>query len=116
MAMAMADLEPTFEPNNPVTQLMADQKTGKIKGEVLDEKVLSAIIEMKTRLERIPDFLRALEKVQAETDAVFGVGVVSKCLSYGSIPRAVWVKKAGYSLSTNGKTNLGLGQPLFGRD
>ena len=116
VAMAMADLEPTFEPNNPVTQLMADQKTGKIKQEVLDEKVLSAIIEMKTLLEHIPEFLRALEQVQAETDAVFSVGVASKCLADGSIPHTDWVRRAGYSLSPNGKTNLGLGRPLYGRD
>jgi len=24
-----------------------------------------------------------------------------------------WVKEAGYTLSPNGKTNLGLGRPLF---
>jgi len=113
VAMAMAPLQPTFEPNNPVTQLMEDPKTGKIKEEVLDEKVLSAIIEMKTRLEKIPDFLRALEKAQHETDAVFSVGVASRCLPDGSVPHKEWVTKAGYRLSPNGKTNLGLGRPPF---
>jgi hypothetical protein len=95
---------------------MEDPKTGKIKEEVLDEKVLSAIIEIKTELERIPDFLRALEVVQEETDAVFSVGVASKCLSDGSIPHEKWVREAGYTLSPNGKTNLGLGRPLFEGD
>ena len=112
--MALAPLQPTFEANNPVTQLMANPSTGKIKEEVLDEKVLSAIIEMKTQLEKIPDFLRTLEDVQKETDAVFSVGVASKCLSDGSIPHEEWVSTAGYTLSPNGKTNLGLGRPLFG--
>jgi ferredoxin len=113
VAMAMARLQPIFEPNNPVTQLMEDPKTGKIVKEVLDEKVLSAIIEIKTPLERIPDYLRALEAVQGETDAVFCVGIASKCLSDGSIPHEAWVREAGYTLSPNGKTNLGLGRPLF---
>lgn len=112
-AMAMAHLRPIFEPNNPVTELMADARTGKIKEEVLNEKVLSAIIEIKIDLERIPDFLRALEGVQGETDAVFSVGVGSKCLSDGSAPHEEWVRKAGYALAPNGKTNLGLGRPLF---
>ena len=116
VAMAMAPLRPTFEPNNPVTELMADPKTGEIKKEVLDEKVLSAIIEIKTELRRIPDFLRALEAVQAETDAVFSLGVASKCLSDGSIPHEKWATEAGYTLSPNGKTNLGLGRPLFEGD
>jgi ferredoxin len=116
VAMALASLQPAFEPNNPVTQLMEDPATGKIKEDVLDEKVLSAIIEMKTDLERIPDFLRTLEAVQEETDAVFSVGIASKCLSDGSIPHEEWVKGAGYKLSPNGKTNLGLGRPLFKGD
>jgi ferredoxin len=113
IAMALAPLEPQFEPFNPVTQLMVDTKTGKMKDEVLDEKVLSAIIEVKTRLEKIPDYLKTLEAVKGEVDTVFSVGVASKCLPDGTIPHEKWVKEAGYSLSPNGKTNLGLGRPLF---
>jgi ferredoxin len=116
VAMALAPLEPVFEPYNPVTQLMEDPKTGKMKEEVLDEKVLSAIIEVKTKLEKIPDYLRTLEAVQEETDAVFSVGVASRCLPDGSVQHEKWVKKAGYTLSPNGKTNLGLGRPLFKGD
>jgi ferredoxin len=113
VAMALAQIHPAFEAQNPVTQLMEDSRTGKIKEEVLNEKVLSAIIEMKTKLERIPEFLQALEKIQKEIDTVMSVGVSSRCLLDGTIPHAEWVKKAGYNLSPNGKTNLGLGRPLF---
>jgi hypothetical protein len=116
VAMAMARLRVAFEPMNPVTQLMEDPKTGKIKEEVFNEKVLSAIIEMKTELERIPEFLKELEKVQKEVDTVISVGVASRCLPNGTIPHEEWVKKAGYAVSPNGKTNLGLGRPLFRED
>jgi hypothetical protein len=116
VAMALAKLKPHFEKENPVTQLMVDPETGKIKDEVLNEKVLSAIIEIKTTLERIPEFLQTLEKVQKEVDTVMSVGIASKCLSDGSIPHEEWVKKAGYALSPNGKTNIGLGRPLFQED
>jgi ferredoxin len=116
VATAMARLQVVFEPMNPVTQLMKDTKTGKIKEEVLNEKVLSAIIEMKTELERIPEFLRELEKVQKEVDTVISVGVASRCLPTGTIPHQEWVRKAGYPASPNGKTNLGLGRPLFRED
>jgi len=113
VAMALAQLKPHFEKENPVTQLMTDPSTGKMKDEILNEKVLSAIIEIKTKLDRIPDFLQALEKVQKEIDTVISVGVASRCLSDGSIPHEEWVRKAGYRLSANGKTNIGLGRPLF---
>ena len=113
VSMAMARLGAAFEPNNPVTHLMADTATGKIKKDVLNEKVLSAIIEMKIEMARIPDFLQALAQVQGETDAVFSVGLGSRCLPDGTIPHEAWVRDAGFTLSPNGKTNLGLGRPLF---
>jgi len=113
VAMALARLKPHFELKNPVTQLMANTDTGKMKEEILNEKVLSAIIELKTKQEKIPEFLQALEKVQNEVDTVISVGVASRCLADGTIPHEEWVRKAGYKLSLNGKTNLGLGRPLF---
>jgi ferredoxin len=116
VAIALAHLGPDYEPFNPVTQLMEDTKTGKIKDEVLEEKVLSAIIEAKTKLERIPEYLSTLQSVQNEIDTVFSVGVASRCLPDGSVPHQRWVEDAGYTLSPNGKTNLGLGRPLYKGD
>lgn len=116
VAMALAPLRPSFEAQNPVTQLMADQETGKMKGDILDEKVLSAIIEMKIPLERIPEILQILVKVQKEIDTVISIGLSSRCLPDGAIPHVEWVRKAGFTLSPNGKTNLGFGRPLFRED
>jgi ferredoxin len=113
VTMALARLSPRFEAKNPVTQLMVDTATGKIKDEVLNEKVLSAIIESKITLAQIPDFLRVLEKVQKEVDTVIAVGVASRCLPDGTIPHEEWVRSSGYTPSRSGKTNLGLGRPLF---
>lgn len=114
--MAVAPLEPIFERDNPVTHLIVDSKTGRMKAEVLDEKVLSAIIEFKTTMEKIPLFLSALDTVQHRIDTVMSVGVASRCLPDGTIPHEEWVRKAGYALSPGGKTNLGLGRPLFRED
>jgi ferredoxin len=116
IAMALARLKPHFEEQNPVTQLMVNRETGKMKDEVLNEKVLSAIIEMKTKLERIPEFLHALDEIQKQVDTVISIGVASRCLPDGSAPHEEWVRKAGYKLSPNGKTNIGLGRPLFTED
>jgi ferredoxin len=113
VAVALAKLKPHFESKNPVTQLMVSPETGKLRDDILNEKVLSAIIEMKIKLERIPEFLHALEQIQGEVDTVISVGMASKCLPDGTIPHEEWVRKAGYTLSPNGKTNIGLGRPLF---
>src|SRR4030042_4112536 len=107
VSMTLAKLRPHFERKNPITQLMVDIETGKMKEEILNEKVMSAIIEIKINLERIPEFIQALEKVQHEVDTVMSIGVDSKCLPEGSIPHQEWVRRAGYTLSPNGKTNIG---------
>ncbi len=113
VAMALAKLKPHFEKENPVTQLMTDPETGKMKDDILNEKVLSAIIEIKIRIERISEFLQTLEEIQKEVDTVISVGVASRCFSDGSIPHEKWVRRTGYRLSANGKTNIGLGRPLY---
>jgi hypothetical protein len=60
---------------------------------------------MKTRPRRTPDFLHALDKVQAETDAVFSVGVTSRCFADGSIPHKERVRVTDtYSLGTGNCT------------
>ncbi len=113
VGMALAQAQVQFEPENPVTQLMTDTKTGRIREDVLDEKVLSAIIELKTRMENIGQVLKVLEEVQHQVDTVISVGIASKCAADGSVVHESLVRQAGYKLSPNGKTNLGLGRPLF---
>jgi len=61
-------------------------------------------------------FLNILQTVQKEIDTVFSVAVASRCLPDGSVPYQKWVTEAGYTLTPNGKTNLGLGRPLHGGD
>ena len=46
VAMAVAKVGVHFEPHNPVTKLMIDETTGKMKDDVLNEKVLSAIVDL----------------------------------------------------------------------
>src|SRR5512147_91986 len=47
-----------LEENNPVFLLVADPKTGRLKPEVLNEKVLSAILEFKIRQEQLEEVVR----------------------------------------------------------
>jgi ferredoxin len=113
VAIALARLRPVFEKENPVTQLIEDPETGKMKTEVLNEKVLSAIIEIKIDEERIPEFIEALRRVEGEIDTTMMVGIASRCLPDGTVPHEKWLAEIGLESSPNGKTNLGLGRPLF---
>ncbi len=54
MTEAMAAMGLSFEDRNPVTHMMTDRRTGKIRDDILDEKILSAIVELKAKLEDVP--------------------------------------------------------------
>ena len=114
VARAMAELGARFEPKNPVTQMMPDPSTGALNPEVLNEKVMSAIIEMKIPAARLPEFLGRLRQVAAGLTSVCSVAVAGRCGVGGSIPyEEIVVEEAGFPLSLTSKTNLGLGRPRF---
>jgi hypothetical protein len=113
IAQAVARLNVEFEKNNPVTSMMSDSKSGKFKDELLNEKVLSAIIEFGVKLEQLPELFRILEKVAGEIETVFSLDVATRVGPDGTIPTAPYIQDAGLWIAANGKTNVGLGRPLF---
>ncbi len=112
VATACAKLGVRFEPANPVTFLMEDRRTGKLRPEVLNEKVLSAIVEFDLELQKVPEVLKALKEVAKEIDTVFSLDLVCRAEPDGSLPTVDAAKSAGFEVSLNGKTNVGLGRPL----
>ncbi|MCK4962511.1 MAG: 4Fe-4S binding protein [Anaerolineales bacterium] len=113
IAQAVARLNVEFEKINPVTSMMSDPKTGKFKNELLNEKVLSAIIEFGVKLEQLPELFRILEKVASEIETVFSLDVATIIGPNGTVPTASYIQEAGLWIAANGKTNVGLGRPLY---
>ena len=109
-ALALPGIE--FEEGNPVYALFADPAKGKLKEEVLDEKVLSAIVEISTTPDQVPGILRILRQVAEQVDTVFSVGMASLLEPDGSCPAEAIVREAGFDICPNGKNNIGLGRPL----
>jgi NAD-dependent dihydropyrimidine dehydrogenase PreA subunit len=112
VSMALAKVGIEFELQNPVSALMLDRETGKINEEVLDEKVLSAIVEFKVKNDRLESALKAIKELSTKVDTVFSVDLISRIYPDGSIPTVPIAKRVGFSPSPNTKTNLGLGRPL----
>jgi len=112
VAMAMAEAGARFEPRNPVTHLMTDTAAGLLREDVLNEKVMSAIIECRAEAVRAPRILATLRRVAADIETVLSAGVAARCGPDGSVPYAEVVRASGFTLSPNAKTNLGLGRPL----
>lgn len=112
VSMALAGVGVEFEPNNPVSALMVDKKTGKINEEVLNETVLSAIIECKVEIARLKEVLETLKGVAPKIETVFSLDLISRVSADGTIPTVAIAREAGFSPRPNTKTNVGLGRPL----
>ena len=109
MTMALAPLPITFEKKNPVFSLMSDPATGTIREDILNEKVLSAIVELKTRLEHVPQVLQVVEEVSPDLETIVSIGVATRCDGQGDNALEPLLKREGYEFY-RGKTNLGLGR------
>ncbi len=112
VAKAMAAVGTVFEENNPVTKLMVDRKKGRMNPEVLNEKVLSAIVEFLLPAEKLPQVLEAVDRVSREIDTVFSGDIISRIGTDGSVRYVRKVLEGSRFLSINGKSNVGLGRPL----
>jgi NAD-dependent dihydropyrimidine dehydrogenase PreA subunit len=113
IAMAVAQLNVQFETINPTTSLMSDPATGKFRDDVLNERVLSAILEFSVDLQQLPKLFEILHQVSGQIESVFTVDLATKVAPDGSIPTVPFTDAAGLWVAPNGKTNVGLGKPRF---
>ena len=112
IAMAVAKLGVAFEPVNPITKLMTDTLTGSFRDDVKKERILSCILEFKTKESQMLPVIEALKEVAKSLNTVFCVGCISRCRPDGTIPIKPILDDAGIYNRPNGKINLGLGRPL----
>ncbi|MFZ7101574.1 MAG: DUF362 domain-containing protein [Peptococcaceae bacterium] len=103
----------SWEPENPVSALMEDPAQGIFKQEVLNEKVLSAILEFKVKTAQIKDILDTLKKLENTVNTVFVVSVISKLGTNLEDPNLDELNRLGYTIRPNLKVNLGMGRPVF---
>jgi hypothetical protein len=110
MCSALAKAGVSFEKKNPVTSLMSDVATGTIRADILNEKVLSAIVEIKVPVERTEEIVQLVWSVEKEIDTVVALGVGTRCDTDGedSVVGPI-LERLGYKLE-RAKTNIGLGR------
>ncbi len=100
-----------FEKRNPLTTLLSDPGSGKIREEILDERVLTAIIEFKVPIDRVGEVLSTLKKAQIDLDTVFSLDYIHRPDADGSLPALEAAEQLGYHLSHHVKICTGLGRP-----
>lgn len=107
----LVNLGAHFEELNPLRSLLKDKNKSTFKEEVLDEKVLSIIIEFSISSSRVQEVLDELKKCTAEIDTVFSVGLIDKVSDGGSMENYERARQLGYHPSINAKVNIGVGRP-----
>ena len=111
MTMALAAEQIRFEPCNPFSKFI-DPETGKIQEDLLDEKVLSAVIEFGIREEELEDVIHIVERASRQLDTVVSVGLAAKAREENFEYVFQRLEKDHIFFRKNGKLNVGLGKPL----
>jgi len=116
MTQALAAANVPFEKKNPLTLLMSDVATGTLTEDVLDEKVLSAIVEIKVTVDRVEEVIHLVHDVEKQINTVVALGVSTRCDEDGDENvLAPILNRLGYKLQ-RAKTNTGLGRVTNGKE
>lgn len=101
-----------IEKNNPIHSMIQNPATGDLKPELLNERVLSAIIEITVKRDRLATVLRTLKEVAGQLESVVTLDVFTLLEPGLTIPREVQdiIKSEGFSWRPNAKINMGLGR------
>jgi ferredoxin len=106
---ALAARAVRFEDHNPVTSLMTDRVAGDLNPEILDEKVMSCIVEVTMEEGDAVDVLETLRDVSREIDTVMALGVAVRCTEDGSAGIERVLRERRFE-PIWAKTNVGLGK------
>jgi ferredoxin len=110
MTGALAKAGVAFEKKNPITSLMTDVASGTLREDILGEKILSAIVEIKVPVERTEQIIGLVREVEKQVDTVIAMGVGARCDENGEENVvAPILERMGYKLE-RAKTNAGLGR------
>ncbi len=112
VTMALAKVGLKFAEGNPVTVNMTDKTTGQMNPEILDERVMSAIVEGTIPIEKLADVIKAAKEAASQIDTVFSLEFIDRPEADHSVPMEKILKEQGVAYYPNGKLNLGLGRPL----
>lgn len=105
--------EVTFEPENPLTSLMADEEAGRLADDVRDERVMSAILEFTVTIDELPHVLALIDDAADDLETVISLNASYQIGPDDEVTENALhdaVADTPYTVSKNGKTNVGLGR------
>ena len=110
VARALAGLGIRLEPANPLSELIVDGELGLLDPRVVDERVLSVVVECAVPASRLDEVLTRVRSVASTLATVMSVGITFVGEGEdGSTVRGA-LSRLGLEASPNGKVNVGLGR------
>jgi ferredoxin len=106
---SLAAAKVAFEEKNPVSSLMTDRERGLLNPEILEEKVMSVIIECTAAEADIVDTLLLLRRISGEIPTIMAVGISVRCDERGQSPLEQVLREHGFEFN-RAKTNIGIGR------
>ena len=100
-------------PHNPVASLIDDPKTGALKPDVLQEKVISCLLEFILPDSAAQELMRMAQELAEEVETVFNVSVALRASESGASPLDALFGSDTFHLP-NAKVNLGMAQGIAG--
>lgn len=113
MAIAAAGVRFSSPNETPLSALMTDIRSGRIRDDLLHVHVLSVIIEGTCKRDMFGQVLEAVQKVEKKIDTVFSLGIVSMVGEDKDEPLMKTLEQHGLQKPFRGKVNVGLGRPIF---
>lgn len=99
--------------DNPLYGLLNEDGSGRFKPEFVNEKVLSAILELRVNEKDMEYILTTILKLLETIDTVVSVGLVTRFAEDGSLPVIDKLNAMNFKVRPNAKINVGLGRPLI---
>jgi ferredoxin len=112
MARKLAKLNVKFEKMNPINS-MINTETGNMPEELLDEFIISGILEILIPIQRVDEVLEVIFEASKHIDTVFCLDMVCKVSENDTIPVLPILERMGVFYRPNCKINVGLGRPLY---
>lgn len=112
MLKALKNVGAEMEEKSPLTALLQDKEKGLLREDIINERVLSCIIESRVALENLEKTIEAVKQVSIEIDTVFSFSLVTRMEDGFKSPLEPILKRTGLQARPNAKINIGLGRPL----
>ena len=105
----VASMGVEFAQDNPVIPLIVNMETGALRPEILEEKVLSAIVEFLVAEDRAMDVIDELKGfLNTELETVATMSVIDRADEGGDSDLLQRLRDRGYQPYPNGKVNIGM--------